>query len=78
MGKWDGVVEAGVRRLVNATGSRTFTRQQLIEHELDRIVAEACAVGETPEQTVSRELQQLARAGVITFIDNQGTYQLNS
>ncbi|WP_309503301.1 MULTISPECIES: HNH endonuclease [Sphingomonas] len=63
-----------VRRHVAKTGSPVFTRQSLIESELDAMVAETGSAGATPYQTLSRELQQLRDAGAIEFID-QGTYR---
>lgn len=55
------------------SGSLIFTRQALMDAELDAIVADTGSAGATP-QTLSRELQQLRDAGVIEFID-QGTYR---
>ena len=34
--------------------------------------------GETPDQTISRVLQELRNDDVIAFLDDQGTYQLIS
>ncbi len=72
---WSEAVEDAVRRYVAKTGSRVFSRQALIDSELDSIVADTGSAGATPHQTLSRELQQLRDAGVIAFID-QGTYRL--
>ena len=41
-----------------------------------RMRADTGTTGETPMQTVSRELQQLRDAGVIEFLDDHGTYRL--
>jgi hypothetical protein len=73
---WSEVVEEAVRRHVDSTGNRVFTRQELQEAELDRIVSEAGSEGSTPHQTLSRELQQLRDSGVIEFVDDRGTYRL--
>ena len=62
---WSKAVEEAVRRLVASTGSPIFTRQGLIDAELDNIVAAVGSAGATPHQTVSRELQQLRDAGRI-------------
>lgn len=71
---WSEAVEAAVRRFVARSGSAIFTRQALIDSELDAIVADTGSAGATPHQTLSRELQQLRDAGIIEFID-AGTYR---
>lgn len=71
---WSEAVEAAVRRYVARTGSPVFTRQALIDTELDSIVADTGSAGATPHQTLSRELQQLRDSGIIEFID-AGTYR---
>jgi hypothetical protein len=73
---WSEVVEEAVRRHVASTGSAEFTRQELSEVELDRIVSETGSEGKTPHQTLSRELQQLRDEGVIEFLDDHGSYRL--
>lgn len=73
---WSEVVEEAVRRHIDATGDATFTRQELVNAELDRIMSETGSAGETPHQTLSRELQQLRDAGVLEFVDDRGTYRL--
>ena len=71
---WLEAVEAAVRRYVALQGSPTFSRQELIESELDRIVSETRSVGDTPHQTLSRELQGLRDRGLIAF-DGTGVYR---
>lgn len=71
---WGEAVESAVRRFVARTGNAVFTRQALIDAELDAIVADTGSAGATPHQTLSRELQQLRDAGTIEFID-AGTYR---
>jgi hypothetical protein len=73
---WSEVVEEAVRRHVAHTGDPVFTRQELIDAELDRIVSETGSQGATPHMTLSRELQQLRDAGVLEFVDDRGTYRL--
>jgi hypothetical protein len=73
---WSEVVEEAVRRHVASTGDPVFTRQELTDAELNRIVSETGSEGATPHQTLSRELQQLRDAGVIEFVDHSGTYRL--
>jgi len=73
---WSEVLEEAVRRHVDSTGDRVFTRQELVDAELDRIVSETGSAGGTPHQTLSRELQQLRDAGLLEFVDDRGTYRL--
>jgi len=73
---WSEVVEEAVRRHVQSTGDPVFTRQDLIDSELNRIVSETGSEGATPDYTLSKELQILRNAGVLEFVDNQGTYRL--
>lgn len=64
-----------MRRLVARSGSADFTRQQMIEEELGRIVRETGSRGATPEMTLSRVLQQLRDTGAIEFV-TPGRYRL--
>lgn len=73
---WSEAVEDAVRRHVATTGNTTFSRQDLIDGELARIVDETGSTGKTPEMTLSRELQQLRDSGVIEFVDDRGGYRL--
>ena len=72
---WSVVVEEFVRRHVARSGSAIFTRQALVDAELDAIVKATGSSGVTPHQTLSRELQQLRDLGVLEFVDH-GTYRL--
>lgn len=74
---WREAVEAAVRRLAAKTSDGMFTRQDLLDAEKARILTECGGGGDTPEQTISRVLQELRGDGIITFVDDQGTYQLN-
>lgn len=73
---WSEMVEEAVRRHVARTGSHAFTRQDLIDAELPRIVTETASQGATPEMTLSRELQQLRDRGIVEFVDDRGSYRL--
>lgn len=73
---WSEVVEEAVRRHVDSTGDPVFTRQELFDSELGRIIGETGSEGATPHKTVDRELQQLRDAGVLEFVDDRGTYRL--
>jgi putative restriction endonuclease len=70
------VVEEAVRRHIASTGDAVFTRQELIDAELGRIVSETGSEGATPHMTLSRELPQLRDAGVLEFADDRETYRL--
>lgn len=74
---WKEAVEAAVRREAASSADGVFTRQDLLANELARIQADCGGAGDTPEQTISRCLQELEGDGVIRFVDGQGTYQLN-
>jgi hypothetical protein len=73
---WSEVVEEAVRRHVDSTGDPVFTRQDLQDAGMSRIVSQTGSEGKTPHQTLSRELQQLRDAGVLEFVDDRGTYRL--
>lgn len=73
---WKDAVHAAIKRLVAARQNTDFTRHDIIEAELSVIIEEVGSKGETPEQTLSRVLQELRQAEVIEFLDNQGTYRL--
>ncbi|HEU5068158.1 MAG TPA: hypothetical protein VFT61_08240 [Sphingomicrobium sp.] len=60
---WSEVVEEAVRRHVASIGDSTFTRQELIDAELDRIVGETGSQGATPQMTLSREHPAVAGCG---------------
>lgn len=72
---WSEAVEIAVRRLAARRGSAEFTRQQMIEEELGRIVRETGSRGATPEMTLSRELQEMRDRGEIDFLGS-GHYRL--
>ena len=56
-GKWRKAVWEAVQRRAK---DGAVTRAELIEFELDRIVREVGSKGQTPHQTLSRELQDCA------------------
>lgn len=72
---WREAVEAAVRRQAARSGDGSFTRAGLIEEELDQIVADTDSKGATPQQTLSRELQEMRAAGLIAFVDDRGGYR---
>lgn len=73
---WKDAVCDAIRRIVTSRQSNKFTRKLLIEMELATIIDDVGSKGETPEQTLSRVLQELRTLQVIEFIDNEGTYRL--
>jgi putative restriction endonuclease len=73
---WTDAVTDAVRRVAARRSDGMFTRQDLLAEEGDRMVADTGSQGETPEQTISRELQQLRGAGIIEFVDDAGTYRV--
>ena len=73
---WLQAVETAVRREAARSANGVFTRRELLANEQDRIQSDCGGGGETPEQTISRCLQELEDAGTIRFLDMQGTYQL--
>ncbi len=75
---WREAVEGAVQRCAARNANGVFTRQDLLDSELTRIESDCGGGGETPEQTISRVLQELRADGMITFVDDQGTYRLNS
>lgn len=76
MGAWRKAVLAAAQRLARQTDDRTFLRRDLLAFELPRIISQVGSKGATPEQTLSRELQELARDNLLEFVDRRGTYRL--
>ena len=70
---WKDAVRDAVDRICDRNGSDFFTRQELIERELPRIIQETGSRGRTPEMTLSRELQELRDEDRIQFLDNRGS-----
>lgn len=71
---WSEAVLSAIRRHVQRTGSTLFTRQGLIDSEMDRIIALTGSTGATPWQTLSRELQGLRDRGMLEFVGS-GVYR---
>jgi len=74
MMRWKDAVRLAIVRHCRTTKSDVFSRKALIERELAKIVSDTASKGSTPEQTLSRILQELREDGEIDFIDNDGTY----
>lgn len=72
---WRDAVWEAVQR--QSSTNPAITRQQLIERELDTITKAVGSAGATPQQTLSRVLQDLRNEGVLIF-DGGGRYRLSS
>ncbi len=70
---WRDAVLSAVYRVVDS--NYAFNRTVLIDRELSNVVAETRSQGATPEQTLSRILQELRDEGVIEFLGG-GSYRL--
>jgi hypothetical protein len=62
---WHESVSGAIQRLTSRTGQRIFSRQDLIDSELSRIVKETERRPGTPEQTLNRVLQELRTKGML-------------
>ena len=65
---WTEAVISAVRRHVRQAGSTIFSRQALIDGQMDAILAATGSTGATPWQTLSRELQELRDQGLLEFL----------
>jgi ParB/RepB/Spo0J family partition protein len=74
---WQESVEKAVKRLAARSGTNVFTRQELIDSELNQIVEEVGSVGATPDYTLSRVLQELRDRDIIDF-ESPGVYRLRT
>jgi putative restriction endonuclease len=72
---WKNAVRNAILRVCKLRSDKTFTRHELISRELDNIKSETDSNGKTPEQTLSRILQDLRDIGEIKFL-GRGHYRL--
>jgi DNA-directed RNA polymerase specialized sigma24 family protein len=72
---WQESVSQAIQRLTSGSGNKVFTRQELIDSEIGQIASETGTTGQTPEQTLSRVLQELRAQGMIEF-ESPGVYRL--
>ena len=72
---WRDAVLNALRRISMRHSTVNITRQMLISEELDRIIKDTQTTGSTPEQTLSRVLQELRDENVLYFT-GAGTYFL--
>lgn len=75
---WADAVWAGLKRVADRTGSKTVTRTELIRSEMDQIKLETRTRSKAPHYTLNRILQMLRDRGRVKFIDNNGTYEIQT
>jgi hypothetical protein len=73
--KWRDVVLGALHRFSMRHGTRSVDRQSFLLEELNAMIIEADSLGNTPDQTVSRVLQELRDEQLIEFFGN-GKYLL--
>jgi len=72
---WRDAVIAALHRYSARHETKTITRQGLIAEELAQITSDTSSEGQTPEQTLSRILQELQDEKILYF-SSRGTYVL--
>ena len=72
---WREAVHNAIDRYTLRHGARAFTRQGLLDEELAQITGDTNSLGATPEQTLSRILQEMRDDGEVEFVDNDGSYR---
>jgi hypothetical protein len=72
---WKEAVVEALERLTGTLRSKLFTRQQIIQQELDNILQVVQSLGATPNQTLSRVLQELRDEKRVLFLGH-GKYLL--
>ena len=75
VGNWKSFIQELVIDYCNERGSRTFTLQEFQAAQEDRILLFSES-NKHPFDKVSQQLQLLREAGVLSFVDNRGTYTL--
>ena len=72
---WKESTQKAVRDLTLRLNRKTFSRRELIEFELQNLLSRIVSSGDTPEQTLSRELQEMRDEGMLEFL-GAGNYLL--
>src|SRR5207253_8233060 len=72
---WRDAVLSSLRSFRQRHGTRMITRQEFITEELPRIISATGSTGRTPQQTLSRILQELRDEGLVEFLGD-GSYFL--
>lgn len=73
---WREVVKEAIKKVVERHNDPEFTRQLLIDEEIDYIEKMTGTEGETPEQTLSRNLQELWKDENFLKHKERGVYEL--
>lgn len=73
---WKQATEDAIVRFCRRRRTTTFDFNSLVTQELPQILEEVQSRGATPEQSLSKFLQDLRNEGKIEFVDNRGTYEL--
>ncbi len=68
--KWRDVVLSALHRFSMRHGTRSIDRQSFLLEERNAMIGEAASLGNTPDQTVSRVLQELRDEQLIEFFGN--------
>ncbi len=74
---WKTAVLRAVSRLVESTGEPVFSRQQLIEHELQRMIQCTESSSNTPLSSMDRALHRLIEEKELLRI-KKGVYRVDS
>jgi hypothetical protein len=72
---WRDAVLVALHRFSARHATCVIGRQEFLADELERIVGDTGSQGQTPDQTVSRVLQELREEGLLEFL-NAGEYRL--
>ncbi len=72
---WKIAVIESITRISLRNKTNLISRQQIISEELEQIISDVSSKGATPEQTLSRILQDLRDEGYLEF-DGNGKYLL--
>jgi putative restriction endonuclease len=75
MMRWKQAVIEALRRYSRRHPSRIIHLHSLISEEMEQLRADTGTGGKTPDATLRRELQELREAGLVEFIDDNGTYR---
>jgi hypothetical protein len=67
-----------IEDLTSRRNSLIFSRRELITQEINNITFRVSSVGKTPEQTLSRELQNLRESGHLYFLSRGEYYFVNN
>lgn len=72
---WIDAVREAIDEVCNRKMTDVFTRDELIRQQLASIVKATGSQGRTPENTLSRILQDLRDLGEVEFVNDRGVYR---